>query len=134
VEVENKAGKTVKLSVNIKSEGEGDPNVRIPVSGMNGKVFSGMTAPHLIGIMQKIDPTKPFGTFKLEVEADFAYKNKSKSNITGTDDYVASGIGTGTGSWNNDNYAQAVQSAQQSFFVTGSSLMVQGRRAGISQP
>ena len=137
VEVLNKVGKTLKVGINIKKDGEEDANVRLPVGGIKVKVFSGMTDASLAGILQKINPTKPFGKFTLEIEAQYAVKSFSKSNINSDSAdgvYVTSGVGTGTSTWN-DNYAEAVShqgTTGNPFFVTGSSMMNQGRRQGIS--
>jgi len=130
LEVLNKAGKTLKVDACITSED--DANVSLPFGGTRTKVYSGMTDATLAGIFQKINPSKPFGKLTLQVDAQFAVKAYTKSNITasnGIGEYVSSGVGTGTADWN-DSYAEAVsnQGSTQPFFVTGSSLVGQGRR------
>ena len=88
-------------------------------------------------MLQKIDPTKPFGKFNIEVEAKGVVKSSNTSNLSSNTggDYVSSGIGTGGNSHNHEVYASAVASirnfqtggqAQDAFFVTGSSYLNSG--------
>ena len=103
IEITNTSGKTVKVGVKIVKDGEEEPNVNLPLSGFKVQVFGGtQTSPHLAGILQKIDPTKPFGKFKLEVEAKFVVRSYQTSGTA--NEYVASGTGTGGSTWH-DSYA-----------------------------
>ena len=145
----------MKVGVKVHADGNEDPNVRLPAGGFKVQVFGGANAStHLAGILQKVDPSKPFGKFTVTVDARYVVKSYAQSNLgSSSGDYVASGIGTNTNAaWQTASYAQAVSSVGNhqtggpggdAFFVTGTALLNPGarahagpggRRQGISQP
>jgi len=88
IECENIAETTIEVQIKVEKDPSDDTalNCRLPESLFYGQYFSsGVSAKPVHGLLTKIDPTKPFGSFKLSVTARRSSKapagNKDYSNI-----------------------------------------------------
>ena len=94
----------VKVEIGISAEEGSDPNCRLPLTSYYTQLYArNVQVKPVCALLHKIDPTKPFGRFKLTVDAkrgktSFSNIGRGTGNLgANMGVYTSSGIGGRTG-------------------------------------
>lgn len=90
IDIENTCREQIKVEIGIASEDDSKPlNCKLPVTSYYTQIYAkGMSVRPVMALIQKIDPSKPFGNFKLTIGAKRIrtnFSNVGRSYNMGTD-------------------------------------------------
>lgn len=80
IDVENTSGEQIKVEVGIQEAADSTQplNCRLPKTNYFTQVYAkGLTVRPVMALIQKIDPSKPFGSFKITISAKRMRQNFS---------------------------------------------------------